>query len=166
MTHDLVRSLLFKIIVISILAILFSTLGIACASAQGSLDVKPAQVDILFDEPYGSSYTEQNAIRITNSGKNSTEVTIESDTEVTPGTPSFVLAPGESRYIDINARSDTQEGEHYLYVTADGKSFKITVTVTYVAKLSVSPSSSINFGTVDSDVSSVHKTITIREDLG
>ena len=89
-----------------------------------------------------------------------------SDTEVTPGASRFELAPGDSRYIDINARSDTQEGEHYLYVTADGKSLKITVTVTYGAKLSVSPSSTINFGTVGSDVSSVQKTITIREDLG
>jgi hypothetical protein len=135
------------------------------ASASGALEVTPDQVDILFDKPYGSSYTEQ--IRLTNRGKNSTRVTItSSDTEVTPDSSRFELAPGDSRYIDINARSDTQEGEHYLYVTADGKSVRITVTVTYVAKLSVSPSSSINFGTVASDVSSVPKKITVREDLG
>jgi hypothetical protein len=89
-----------------------------------------------------------------------------SDTEVTPGSTRFELASGDSRYVDINARSDTQEGEYYLYVTADGKTVRITVTVTYIAKLSVSPSSSINFGTVDSEVSSVPKIITVREDLG
>lgn len=127
------------------------------ASASGSLEVTPGRIDILFDEPYGSSYTEQ--IRLTNRGENSTRVCItSSDTEVTPGSTHFVLAPGDSRYVDINARSDTQEGEHYLYVTADGKSLKITVTVTYIAKLSVSPSSTINFGTVGSAVSSVQKT--------
>ncbi len=163
MTHDLVKSLLFKIIAFSILAILCSVLGIASASA-GDIEVTPDRIDMLFDKPYGNSYTEQ--IRITNHG-NSTRVTItSSDNEVTPGSSRFELASGDSRSIDINARSDTQEGEHYISVTADGKSFRITVTVTYVAKLSVSPSSSINFGTVDSDVSSVQKTITIREDLG
>jgi len=165
MTHDLVKSLLFKSIVFSILAILCSVLGIACASAQGSLEVTPEQVDILFDKPYGSSYTKQ--IRITNRGINSTRVTItSSDTKVTPSSSRFELAPGDPRSIDINARSDTQEGQYYLYVTADGKQVKITVTVTHGAKLSVSPSSSINFGTVGSSVSSVQETITIRENLG
>ncbi|KAF5412243.1 MAG: hypothetical protein C5S38_08580 [Candidatus Methanophagaceae archaeon] len=163
MTHDLVRSLLFKVIVISILAILCSVLGTVCASAQGALEVTPDQVDMLFDKPYGSSYTKQ--IRITNRG-NSTRVTLSSDTEVTPSSSRFELVSGDSRDIDINARSDTQEGPHYIYVTADGKTVRITVTVTYVAKLSVSPSSSINFGTVGSSVSSVQETITIREDLG
>jgi len=93
-------------------------------------------------------------------------VTLSSDTEVTPSSSRFELVSGDSRDIDINARSDTQEGPHYIYVTADGKTVRITVTVTYVAKLSVSPSSSINFGTVGSSVSSVQETITIREDLG
>ncbi|KAF5431888.1 hypothetical protein C5S36_09620 [Candidatus Methanophagaceae archaeon] len=93
-------------------------------------------------------------------------MTLSSDTEVTPSSSRFELVSGDSRDIDINARSDTQEGPHYIYVTADGKTVRITVTVTYVAKLSVSPSSSINFGTVGSSVSSVQETITIREDLG
>ncbi len=164
MTRDLVRSLLFKVIVISILAILCSVLGIVCASAQGALEVTPDRIDMRFDKLYGSAYAEQ--IRITNRG-NSTRVTItSSDTEVTPGSSRFELASGDSRDIDINARSSTQEGPHYIYVTADEKTVRITVTVTYVAKLSVSPSSSINFGTVASNVPSVQKTITIREDLG
>jgi len=135
------------------------------ASASGSLEVTPDRIEILFDEPYGSSYTEQ--IRITNHGKNSTSVCItSSDNKVTPGSTHFELAPGDSRYVAINARSDTQEGEYYIYVTADGKTVRITVTVAYIAKLSVSPSSTIIFGTVGSDVCSVQKTITIREDLG
>ena len=164
MTHDLVKSLLFKVIVISILAILCSVLGIVCASAA-DLKVTPDQVDILFDKPPGSSYSKQ--IRITNSGKNSTRVTIGSDGGVTPGSPFVDLAPGGQQSITIKAQSYTEERPHSLVVKADGKLVTtITVTVTYGAKLSVSPSSSINFETVGSDVPSVQETITIREDLG
>jgi len=164
MTHDLVKSLLFKVIVISILAILCSVLGIACASAA-DLEVTPEQVEILFDKPPGSSYTKQ--IRITNSGKNSTRVTIGGDGGVTPGSPFVDLAPGGQQSITIKAQSYAEERPHSLVVKADEKFVTtITVTVTYGAKLSVSPSSSINFGTVDSGASSVPETITIREDLG
>jgi len=119
---------------------------------------------MLFDKPYGSPYTEQ--IRITNHG-NSTRVTIDSDGGVTPSSPFFDLAPGGQQSITIKAQSNTEERPHYLNVKADGKLVTtITVTVTYGAKLSVSPSSSINFETVGSDVPSVQETITISEDLG
>jgi len=127
-------------------------------------------VDFLFNEPKGTVYTKSEDFTITNHG-NDTLVKIQSDNPsiINPIPSSFSLDAEESQVVTllIEVSSKAEEGTYYVEIKSNGeikKRVKVTIAITYCAKVKVSPSS-IDFGKVHrSDKPS--KTVTISEELG
>jgi len=138
-----------------ILAALFSTVVIASAS---DISITPASiaVDFAFDQPKASAHYEAQrtiTIRNTNPDPNSTIhgtiSSISGDISITPNYGSFNLRGGESLSVilTIVAAPSAAEGSHPLALTVGEEQVSVTVTVTYYARIEVSPAS-IDFGRV------------------
>jgi hypothetical protein len=170
------KNLLVKI---AIGAVVFFAL-LNCVGTAGASDIKvsPSSIDVsfAFDQPIGSrDYSTDEYFTITISGNDTITIDSVSDDNdrirITPLPSSFSLKDGESKSIKLTiwASSYASEGKHVeeVKIRSNGEIkeiVKVTVTITYYAKIEVSPSS-IDFGRVGRKESSA-RTIEIREVLG
>ncbi len=138
-----------------ILAALFSTVVIARAS-DTSVNPTSIAVDFVFDQPKAvAHYEAQRTITIRNSNPDPNSTisvsigSISGEISITPNIESFNLQGGESRAVilTIVAAPSAAEGSHPLTLTVGEEHVSVMVTVTYYARIEVSPTS-IDFGRV------------------
>lgn len=134
-----------------ILAALFST--VMMVSADTSVRPESITVDFAFNQPKASAYYEaQRTITIQNTNSDPVSGSIGSisgEISITPNIGSFNLPGNESLVVilTIVAAPSAAEGTRTFTLNVGEEQVSITVTVTYYARVEVSPSS-IDFGRV------------------
>lgn len=174
MTPDWAKNLLAKIAIGAVVffALLFFT-GIAGAS---DIVVNPSSISVSFsfDQPKAiAHYETPRTVAIQNTNPDPTSTisgdigSISGDISITPSQYSFFLPGGESSPVTftIVAAPTASEGTHTFKIkVGEEESITVTVTITYYAKIEVSPPS-IDFGRV-SRTENPSKTASISEKYG
>jgi hypothetical protein len=127
-------------------------------AGASDLVVNPSSISVsfAFDQPKAIAHYETLrtfTIQNTNPDPNSTTIgdidSISGDISITPSYDSFLLNGGESSSIALTiiASPTTSEGPHEFSIGVGEESITVTVTVTYYARIEVSPAF-IDFGRV------------------
>jgi hypothetical protein len=156
MIPDWVRNLLVKLAIGAVILVAL----LHCVGTAGAADmtVSPSSIAVsfAFDQPKGTAHYEvQRTVTIqnTNPDPNSTISgdigSISGDISITPNYDSFLLHGGESLSVTLTIVADpsASEGTHTFTIGVGEESVIFTVTITYYARIEVSPSS-IDFGRV------------------
>ncbi|MCK4475180.1 MAG: hypothetical protein KAU16_00445 [Methanophagales archaeon] len=172
MTRGWAKSLLFKIAIGAVL--LFALLSCVQNASASDIVIEPSSIDVHFS--FGQ-YADNTASRYFTISNN--ENTTVSGDIIIPSTPPHITIKGPysftcgaksttiAQFTIVASPSPSGEDETRTFtIDIGGKPVTITVTIIYYAKISVSPSTTIDFGTVGSTVSSRSEKITIREELG
>ncbi len=154
MIPDWAKNLLVRI---ALGAVILLPLVILTGTAGASdLVVNPASIAVSFsfDQPIGSrDYSTDEYFTITISGNDTITIdSVSGDNDrirITPFPSSFTLEDGESESIKLTiwASSYASEGKHEFSIGVGEERVTVTVTITYYAKIEVSPPS-IDFGRV------------------
>jgi len=156
MIPDWVRNLLVRIAIGAVILVAL----LHCVGTAGAADitVSPSSIAVsfAFDQPKGTAHYEvQRTVTIqnTNPDPNSTISgaigSISGAISITPNYDSFLLHGGESSSVTLTIVADrsASEGTHTFTIGVGEESVIVTVTITYYARIEVSPSS-IDFGRV------------------
>ncbi|MDI6810108.1 MAG: hypothetical protein QMD80_00245 [archaeon] len=176
MTRGWAKNLLVKIVIGAV--IFFALLSCVQTASASDIEVKnlPEKVSFIFDQPWGSvSHSQTVVFEIHNKATKTVSGSItvtpsSSEISITPNPPDFNISQGGSPQpitLTIKVLSPSAlEVPHPFTINIGEEKRGITVTITYCAKITVSPSTTIDFETVGSKVSSRSEKITIREELG
>jgi len=173
MIPDWAKNLLVKIAIGTV--ILFALLNCVGTAEASDTKVSPSSIAVsfAFDQPKDIAHYEVQrtfTIQNTNPDPNSTISgdigSISGDISITPSSDSFLLHGGDSSSVTLTivAVPSASEGTHPFTINVGEESITVTVTITYYAKIEVSPPS-IDFGRVHR-TDNPSKTVRFREVYG
>jgi hypothetical protein len=157
MIRDWVKRLLIKLTLGAL--ILVALLNSVSTAEAADIAVNPASISVnfAFDQPKATAHYETQrtvTIQNTNPDKNATISgtidAISGDISIMPNYNSFLLHGGESLTITvtIEALPSAAEGTQTVILKVGEEQVTVTVTITYYARIEVTPSSTIDFGRV------------------
>jgi hypothetical protein len=164
----LIRSAIGAVILVALLH---------CVGTAGASDItvspsSPIAVSFDFDQPIGSrDYSTDEYFTITIAGNDTITIdSVSGDNDrirITPFPSSFTLEDGDSKSIKLTiwASSYASEGKHEFSIKVGEEQVTVTVTITWYAKIEVTPSSTIDFGRV-SRTQNPSETVRISEEYG
>ena len=174
MIPDWARNLLIRITIGAV--ILVALLHSVETAGALDIDVNPSSIAVSFDfdRPKDTAHYEAQrtfTIQNTNPDPNSTVSgaigSISGDISITPSTNSFLLHGGESSSVTLTIVADpsASQGPHTFTIdVGEEEHVTVTITITYYAKITVSPAS-IDFGRV-SRTANPSKPVQISETYG
>ena len=173
MIPDWAKSLLVKLAIGAVILVAL----LHCVGTAGAADitVSPSSIAVsfAFDQPKDTAHYEVQrkvTIQNTNLDPNSTISgdigSISGDISITPNYESFLLHGEESLSVTLTIVADpsASQGPHTFTIDVGEEQVTVTVTITYYAKITVSPAS-IDFGRV-SRTDNPSKTVRISEVYG
>jgi hypothetical protein len=173
MTPDWAKNLLVKIALGAV--VLFAFLVFTGTAGASDIAVNPSSISVSFsfDQPKEiAHYETQRTVTIQNTNPDPNSTTsgfidsISGDISITPSDNSFILQGGESSSVTLTivAAPTASEGTHEFSIGVGEESITVRVTITYYARIEVSPSS-IDFGRVHRTDNPL-ETVRFRETYG